>query len=100
MLDRKIVVIGDEDAVFGLGLIGLSGRAVTNIKDAREAIQSVMADPEVALILLTENMSAAQPESKEEAGPLIVVIPSAQPGKPTIAIGTQIEQVLGIRLES
>lgn len=103
MPDRKIVVIGDEDAVFGLGLIGLSGHAVNSVKEAREAIFSAMGDPNVALILLTENWSAAQPESKEEAGAagaLVVEIPSARPAKRSLAVETRIEQALGIHLES
>ena len=65
MPERKIVVIGDEDAVFGLGLIGLSGHAVASRKEAEDSIRSAMADPATALILLTDNWSAAQPEARE-----------------------------------
>lgn len=100
MPERKIVVVGDEGAVFGLSLLGLSGHAVTNVEEAREAIQKEMADPHVALILLTENWSAAQPESREQADALVVLIPSERSGMPALAIGTQIEQALGIRWES
>jgi len=99
MPDRKIVVIGDEDAVFGLGLIGLTGHAVTSVKEARDAIQNAMANPNTALILLTENWSEALPESRDESGPLVLEIPSQRPGKPSIALETQIERALGIRLE-
>ena len=44
MPGQKIVVIGDEDAVFGLGLIGLEGHAVSSVEQAREAIQKAIAD--------------------------------------------------------
>ena len=46
MPGQKIVVIGDEDAVFGLGLIGLEGHAVTSVEQAREAMRKAMSDPD------------------------------------------------------
>jgi len=99
MADRKIVVIGDEDAVFGLGLIGLTGHAVTSVQEARAAIQNAIADSNTALILLTENWSEAQPEALEDSGALVVEIPGPRPGKPSVALETRIERALGVRLE-
>jgi vacuolar-type H+-ATPase subunit F/Vma7 len=103
MPGQKIVVIGGEDAVFGLGLIGLEGHAVTNLDEARRAIHDAMADPNTALILLTEDWSEARPEARpdmtDESGALIVEIPSPGAAKPSIALETRIEQALGVRLE-
>lgn len=99
MPDRRIVVVGDEDAVFGLGLIGLTGDTVTSVEQARVAIRNAMADPEVALVLLTENWSEAQPKSRDESGALVVEIPSPRPGRPSMTLEKRIEQALGIRLE-
>jgi vacuolar-type H+-ATPase subunit F/Vma7 len=99
MPDRKIVVIGDEDAVFGLGLIGITGRAAATVEEAREAIRNAMADPDIALILLTEDLWEAQPESRDESGALIVHIPSRRAEKPAIALEAQIKSALGIHLE-
>jgi len=65
MPGQKIVVIGDEDAVFGLGLIGFQGHAVTSVDQARRAIRNAMADPDTGLILLTENLSEARPEAMD-----------------------------------
>ena len=100
---QKIVVIGGEDAVFGLGLIGLEGRVVRDLDQARRAIQDVMADPETALIFLTEDWAEARPEASpdalQEAGALIVEIPSPGPAKPSAALEARIEQALGVRLE-
>jgi vacuolar-type H+-ATPase subunit F/Vma7 len=100
MSERRIVVIGDEDAVFGLGLIGFSGHAVNSVEEAREAILKAMADPNVALILLTENWSSAQPESRPEAEALVVEIPSSRAEKRALAVEARIQQALGIQLES
>lgn len=96
---QKIIVIGDEDAVFGLGLIGLEGHAVTSIEQAREAVRKAVADPNTALILLTEHWSQARPESMDESGALVVEIPSPGPAKPSMALEARIEQALGVSLE-
>jgi len=98
MPGQKIVVIGDEDAVFGLGLIGLEGHAVTSVGQAREAIRNAAADPNTALILLTENWSEARPESRDESAALVVEIPSPGPAKPSMTLQARIEQALGVRL--
>jgi len=100
MPDRRIVVVGDEDTVFGLSLIGLSGDVVTSVGEARQKIQNALADPETELILLGENWSEAQPESRDESGALTVEIPCQRTVKPSVALETQIERALGIRWES
>jgi V/A-type H+/Na+-transporting ATPase subunit F len=100
MQNRKIVVIGDEDVVFGLGLIGLEGHAVASVEEAKTALQNAMADSDVALILLTENWSELPPELRHESGPLIVEIPCRGSGKPPVALEARIQRTLGIRLES
>jgi vacuolar-type H+-ATPase subunit F/Vma7 len=99
MPGQKIVVIGDEDAVFGLGLIGLEGHAVTSGEQARQAVRKAMSDPDTALVLLTENWSEARPESMDESGALVVEIPSPGPAKPSMALEARIEQALGVHLE-
>lgn len=96
---QKIVVIGGEDAVFGLGLIGLEGHAVANLEEARKAIHKAMADPDIALILLTEDYSEAHPGAIDESGAMIVEIPSPGAAKPSVALQTRIEQALGVHLE-
>ncbi len=99
MAGQKIVVIGNEDAVFGLGLIGLEGHAVASIDEAREAIRKAMADHDTSLILLTEEWSEARPEAMYESGALVVEIPGPGPAKPSMALETRIERALGVRLE-
>lgn len=96
---RKIVLIGDEDAVFGLSLLGLAGRVVTTSEQARRALAEAMADPETALILLTENWAEAQPEFATDAGPLVVEIPSEASAASAAGIERRIERALGVRVE-
>jgi V/A-type H+-transporting ATPase subunit F len=97
--DQKIIVIGDEDAVFGLALIGLEGRMVTSVEQARDAIGKAMSDPDIALVLLTENWSAARPDTMDDSGALVVEIPGPGPAKPSLALEARIEQALGVHLE-
>ncbi|HTR36809.1 MAG TPA: V-type ATP synthase subunit F [Bryobacteraceae bacterium] len=100
MQGQKIVVIGDEDAVFGLGLIGFQGITVTSLDEAREAIETALADPETGLILLTENWSEARNEAMDESGAPVVEIPSPKPPEnPSMALETRIERALGVHLE-
>ncbi|HUA19188.1 MAG TPA: V-type ATP synthase subunit F [Bryobacteraceae bacterium] len=100
MPGQKIVVIGDEDAVFGLGLIGFQGQTVATLDEARKAVESALADPETGLILLTENWSEAREEALEDPGAPVVEIPGPQPpAKPSMALETRIERALGVHLE-
>jgi len=99
MPGQNIVVIGGEDAVFGLGLIGLDGQVVTSLEQARRAIQNAIASSDTALILLTEDWSEARPDSLDESGAMIIEIPSQGPAKPSLALETRIEQALGVHLE-
>lgn len=100
---RNIVVIGGEDAVFGLGLIGLEGRVVSTLSQARQAVREAAADPDTALILLTEDWSQArppdQPEKLDDSATPIVEIPCPGPAQTSTILGARIEQALGVRLE-
>jgi vacuolar-type H+-ATPase subunit F/Vma7 len=99
MAGQKILVIGGEDAVFGMSLIGLEGRAVTSVEQARRAIRDAVADPDVALILLTEDLAGARCEAEDESRALVVEIPCPGPPKPSLVLHSRIEQALGVRLE-
>jgi V/A-type H+/Na+-transporting ATPase subunit F len=99
MAGQKIVAIGGQDAVFGMSLIGLEGRVAANVQEARRAIRDAMADPDVALLLLTEDLAEARPAGEEESHALIVEIPCPGPPKPSLALQSRIEQALGVRLE-
>ena len=96
---HEIVVVGDEDAVFGLGLIGFRGYPARNLEEARRALQSALADPATALVLLTENWAAAKPEVPGESSALVIEIPCSGPVAPRMRLEEAIEQALGVRLE-
>ena len=97
---QKIFVIGQEHAVFGLGLLGLEGRVAENVEQARNAIREASANPDIALILLTEDLLDAQPAAPDPVGPLVVEIPSPGFSGRSTELERRIEQALGVRLES
>jgi vacuolar-type H+-ATPase subunit F/Vma7 len=99
-----LVVIGDEDAVFGLGLLGLRGEVVTDEQGARQALTKALRDPATAVVLITENWAAVgrdieQETSRSDFGPLVVEIPSAQREKHEDRLQEQMRRVLGTSLE-
>ena len=96
MPGSKIVVVGGEDTVFGLGLLGLEGRVVENLEQARHAVRTAMADPETALILLGEDWAEAQPEEMSESGALVVEIPGQRPGAGSGGMEDRIQRLLGV----
>ena len=92
----KIVVVGSEDTVFGLGLLGLEGCVVESVAQARQAIQAASADPETALILLSEDWAEAQAGRGSESGALVVEIPGQNPAARSGAIEERIQRLLGV----
>lgn len=99
----RLVVVGNEAAVFGLGLLGLQGIAVTSAAEAEAVLVRLVADPSVALVLLTEEWAESQRALIDAAmaggGPLIIDIPAAKPASHSLALQERLEQALGIRLE-
>ncbi len=50
----RYYVIGDEDTVLGLGMVGVQGQIVRNSDEAKEAFQMAMADREIGIVIITE----------------------------------------------
>ena len=81
----KYYCIADEDTVRGFRLAGVSGRTVVSAPEAALAIASVAAQPDCAVIILTETVAdGIRPQVErmrlESPPPLIVEIPG--PGGP------------------
>lgn len=103
MRSGRIVVVGERDAVFGLGLVGLEGEAVGTLPEARRALERALRDPSVAMILVTEDWlePLAEPIERalaDEAGPMIVEIPASRPVERRRGLQQLVERTLGIRM--
>jgi V/A-type H+-transporting ATPase subunit F len=99
-----LFVIGDEHTVCGFGLLGIAGRAVSVADGARAALDQVLADRTVLIVLITDVLAAALRGEldrlrSELPMPLIVEIPgSTQQGEhPTIR--ARLQQALGVHVE-
>jgi V/A-type H+-transporting ATPase subunit F len=80
-----MLVIGNEDAVLGLSLVGVPGRVAKTITEVVEALDEALADPELGIILVTHDLAKLIPARMDQLKmrstvPLVVEIPS--PGGP------------------
>ena len=77
----KVVVVGDEDAVAGLKLAGVSeGRVVKTPSEAEEVLREVVRDEDVAVLVITEDVAAMASQLVQELylrpRPAVVEVPS------------------------
>ena len=68
---KYFVITDSTDTQVGLRLAGIEGVVVREIPEARKAIQDAAADPDIAVLLVTENLAG---QVLRPAGP-----PEAQP---------------------
>lgn len=99
----KVWVIGHVDAVLGFALVGVHGEIVDSVDDMNRALDSVLSNPELGLVLVTEDCSKLASErmtrlkSRIEP-PLFLEIPSpAGTSSEGISFIKLAEQSIGIR---
>jgi V/A-type H+-transporting ATPase subunit F len=100
----KISVVGNPEAVLGFSLAGMSGRMATNADEANQALDEVLATPDVGIVLVTEDvaaMIAARMDAlkMKSTVPLVVEIPAPgepPPGKPTLS--EIVKRAIGIKI--
>jgi len=97
-------IIGDEDAVLGFEMVGVSGRTARNPEEARRAFQAVLEDGQTGIIIITERVAdMIRPLVDKflftQSFPLIVEVPDRkgrQPGRP--GIRELVNAAIGVRL--
>ena len=100
----KYSIIGDDDAVLGFEMVGVSGRTVRDPEEAHRAFLAVLEEREVGIIIITERVAdMIRPLVDRflftESFPLIVEIPDRkgrQPDRP--GIRDLVNTAIGIRL--
>ena len=88
----KVLVIGNQEAVLGFSLVGVSGKAVKTAPEVNQALDEALADPEAGIVLVTEDVSrliqARMDHLKlRSTVPLVVEIPGPEgmsPDQPSI----------------
>ncbi len=77
----KIFAVSDDiDILTGLRLSGIEGKLALDRREAETCVNEVQADPEIAVLLITEKCASFIPERVKElklksTNPLVVVIP-------------------------
>lgn len=100
----KYSIIGDEDAVLGFGMVGVSGKVAVDADEAMRAFQAILEDKETGIIIITERVAdMIRPIVDKylftESFPLIVEIPGrrgTKPGRP--GIREMVNAAIGLKL--
>ncbi len=100
----KYLVIGDEDTVLGLGMVGVEGRIVREKDDTLKAFKEALSDREVGIVIITERMASLIRPTVDrfifsEDFPLIVEIPDRKgplPGRK--GIREMVNAAIGVKL--
>ena len=101
----KYYCIADEDTVRGCRLAGVAGQAVASAPEAAQAIESAAAQPDCAVIILTETVAdSIRPQVErirfEWQRPLLIEIPGPDgplPGRKRLRQLAQ--EAVGIKIE-
>ncbi len=99
----RYVVIGDEDTVLGLSLVGVFGMQATNAEEARIAWDKALEDKENGIIIITDEVadlirSTVDRYLFSETFPLVVEIPSAKSDSKRSDLRSLVNQAIGVSL--
>jgi V/A-type H+-transporting ATPase subunit F len=100
----KLIVIGNQDAVWGFALAGVHGRIVATAEELNRALDAAMADKEVGIVLVTEDAANLARQRVDTAMirstvPLVVEIPGPagpRPDRPPLS--EVIRRTIGVRI--
>jgi V/A-type H+-transporting ATPase subunit F len=100
----KLMVIGHPEAVLGFSLVGVGGHPATNAVEANQALDEMLSQPDVGIILVTEDVAAMIETRMEQLKmhstvPLVVEIPGpeeSRTGKPPLS--EVVKRAIGIKI--
>lgn len=100
----KVLVIGHPEAVQGFSLVGVHGLIATTSEQANQALDEVLKIPDVAILLMTEDISKLIQARVDQlklhrAAPLVVEIPGPEgmpPDRPSLS--DLIRNAIGIKI--
>ncbi len=99
----RLQVIGHQDAVWGFALVGVPGRIVKTVEDFHAALDAVLADTTVGIIMVTDDVAGLARERveslKAQPVPLLIEIPGpAGPQPDTPSVSAMLQQITGVKL--
>ena len=100
----KAFVIGSESCVLGFALAGLEGVTVRSADEVDAALDLLMGDPGVALVLISADVAALARNRVDELKinslqPLLVEIPGQHTGTSYPPLREFVQRAIGVQLE-
>ena len=100
----KLQVIGNQDTVWGFALAGVRGQIVTTTDELTQALDTALADTEIGIVLVTEDVANLAREQVEtlvtrSITPLVVEIPGPEgpsPDRPPLS--EVIRRTIGVKI--
>ena len=100
----KLLVIGNQDAVWGFALAGVRGQIVTTKNELTHALDLALADEEIGIVLVTEDVANLARERMDvlmtrSTTPLVVEIPGPEgpsPDRPPLS--EVIRRTIGVKI--
>ena len=100
----KLLVIGNQDAVWGFALAGVRGQIVTTKEELTRALDAALADKEIGIVLVTEDIANLARDLVEtltarSITPLVVEIPGPEgpsPDRPPLS--EVIRRTIGVKI--
>ena len=100
----KVMVVGNQEAVRGFSLAGVSGIVAHNAEEAGRALDEALAMEDLGIILVTQDISRLiEPRMDQlklrSTVPLVVEIPGPEGVSPdTPALGDVVLRAIGIKI--
>ncbi len=99
-----VLIIGSQDAVLGFALTGIHGRTVNTAQELRKALDEAVADHNVGIVLITEDVADLDRPRVEKlmmrsAIPLVVELPGPNgpnPDRPTLS--EIVRRTIGVKI--
>jgi V/A-type H+-transporting ATPase subunit F len=100
----KLMVIGHPEAVLGFSLAGVGGRVATSAVEVNQALDELLASPDVGIVLVTDDVAglieARMNDLKMHSTvPLVFEIPAppaVRPSKPPLS--EIVKRAIGIKI--
>jgi vacuolar-type H+-ATPase subunit F/Vma7 len=105
---RNIVALVDGDMALGFRLAGIGGKAAETPEELQRSSESLLADPEVRLVLVDESLFRQLPERlqrklADSRSPVFVPIPAFRPSegalKPEEYVARLMRRAIGYQIK-